>query len=231
MFVARWSCSSAPVVGRRPPGQDVTGMPDVVQVLQSLVVMVFAPLYVGVLAKAEAMVASKRGQRVPSPAGTWPASSTKAPPSATRLLGCSRRALRGVRLLLDRLCHRARDHQRASPAGFPGRPYRGRICPHPGRLRHFSGGYGHSQPLWGARCQPGHVGRQPRRAGADPCFLHGGSPVRVGQPVPDEPRCPLVAVRPRPTRAPARDAGLFHDRPGRERPHADREPERQHRSR
>ena len=42
-------------------------MPDVVQVLQSLVVMVFAPLYVGVLAKAEAMVASKRGPRVTQP--------------------------------------------------------------------------------------------------------------------------------------------------------------------
>jgi formate hydrogenlyase subunit 4 len=36
-------------------------VPEVLQVLQSLVVLVFAPLYVGVIARAEAIVASKRG--------------------------------------------------------------------------------------------------------------------------------------------------------------------------
>lgn len=42
-------------------------MPWVVQVVQSLVVIVFAPLYVGVLARAEAVVASKRGPSVVQP--------------------------------------------------------------------------------------------------------------------------------------------------------------------
>lgn len=37
------------------------------QVLQSLVVLVFAPLYVGVLAKAEAVIASKRGPSILQP--------------------------------------------------------------------------------------------------------------------------------------------------------------------
>lgn len=42
-------------------------MPEVLQVLQSLVVLVFAPLYVGVLARAEAIVASKRGPSIFQP--------------------------------------------------------------------------------------------------------------------------------------------------------------------
>lgn len=36
-------------------------VPELIQVLQSLVVLAFAPLYAGVLARAEAVVASKRG--------------------------------------------------------------------------------------------------------------------------------------------------------------------------
>jgi len=39
----------------------------VLQVVQSLVVLVFAPLYVGVLAKAEAVIASKRGPSILQP--------------------------------------------------------------------------------------------------------------------------------------------------------------------
>lgn len=42
-------------------------MPDAVQVLQSLVVVAFAPLYVGAIARAESMVASKRGPSVFQP--------------------------------------------------------------------------------------------------------------------------------------------------------------------
>lgn len=42
-------------------------MPEVLQVLQSLVVLVFAPLYVGVIARLEAIVASKRGPSVFQP--------------------------------------------------------------------------------------------------------------------------------------------------------------------
>ncbi|MGC8628385.1 MAG: respiratory chain complex I subunit 1 family protein [Acidimicrobiales bacterium] len=42
-------------------------MPYLVQLLQSLVVVVFAPLYAGVLAKAEAMVSSKRGPSIWQP--------------------------------------------------------------------------------------------------------------------------------------------------------------------
>lgn len=42
-------------------------MPEVVQLLQSLVVLVFAPLYVGVIARVEAIVSSKRGPSVLQP--------------------------------------------------------------------------------------------------------------------------------------------------------------------
>lgn len=42
-------------------------MPYLVQALQSLVVILLAPLYVGVLTKAEAMVASKRGPKILQP--------------------------------------------------------------------------------------------------------------------------------------------------------------------
>lgn len=42
-------------------------VPDVVQVLQSLVVVAFAPLYVGVIARVEAMIASKRGPSIFQP--------------------------------------------------------------------------------------------------------------------------------------------------------------------
>ena len=42
-------------------------MPDVVQVLQSLVVLVLSPLYVGVIARLEAIIASKRGPSVFQP--------------------------------------------------------------------------------------------------------------------------------------------------------------------
>jgi formate hydrogenlyase subunit 4 len=41
--------------------------PVLVQVMQSLVVLVFAPLYAGVLARAEAVVGSKRGPSVLQP--------------------------------------------------------------------------------------------------------------------------------------------------------------------
>lgn len=39
-------------------------MPDVLQVLQSLVVVVFAPLYAGALTRVEAIISSKRGPSV-----------------------------------------------------------------------------------------------------------------------------------------------------------------------
>jgi hypothetical protein len=42
-------------------------VPELIQVLQSLVVLVFAPLYSGVLARAEGVVASKRGPSVLQP--------------------------------------------------------------------------------------------------------------------------------------------------------------------
>lgn len=42
-------------------------MPEVIQLLQSLVVLVFAPLYVGVIARVEAIVSSKRGPSVLQP--------------------------------------------------------------------------------------------------------------------------------------------------------------------
>ncbi len=42
-------------------------VPELIQVLQSLVVLTFAPLYVGVLARAEAVVGSKRGPSVLQP--------------------------------------------------------------------------------------------------------------------------------------------------------------------
>ena len=42
-------------------------VPELIQVLQSLVVLTFAPLYAGVLTRAEAVVASKRGPSVLQP--------------------------------------------------------------------------------------------------------------------------------------------------------------------
>jgi formate hydrogenlyase subunit 4 len=42
-------------------------VPELIQVLQSLVVLTLAPLYSGVLARAEAVVASKRGPSVLQP--------------------------------------------------------------------------------------------------------------------------------------------------------------------
>ncbi|MBO0788740.1 MAG: NADH-quinone oxidoreductase subunit H, partial [Actinobacteria bacterium] len=42
-------------------------MPVFIQVLQSLVVLVFAPLYAGVITRAEAVVGSKRGPSVLQP--------------------------------------------------------------------------------------------------------------------------------------------------------------------
>jgi formate hydrogenlyase subunit 4 len=42
-------------------------VPELIQVLQSLVVITFAPLYAGVLTRAEAVVASKRGPSVLQP--------------------------------------------------------------------------------------------------------------------------------------------------------------------
>ena len=42
-------------------------MPELIQVLQSLVVLALAPLYAGAIARAEAVVASKRGPSVLQP--------------------------------------------------------------------------------------------------------------------------------------------------------------------
>ena len=42
-------------------------MPEVLQVLQSIVVVVFAPLYIGVITRVEAVVASKRGPSILQP--------------------------------------------------------------------------------------------------------------------------------------------------------------------
>ncbi|MBO0814404.1 MAG: formate hydrogenlyase, partial [Actinobacteria bacterium] len=42
-------------------------LPVFIQVLQSLVVLVFAPLYAGVITRAEAVVGSKRGPSVLQP--------------------------------------------------------------------------------------------------------------------------------------------------------------------
>jgi formate hydrogenlyase subunit 4 len=42
-------------------------VPELIQVLQSLVVVVFAPLYAGAIARAEAVVGSKRGPGVLQP--------------------------------------------------------------------------------------------------------------------------------------------------------------------
>lgn len=63
MVCLSWPCRRL----ARRLGERVVGVPDVLQVLQSFVVLVFAPLYVGVLARAEAMVASKRGPSVFQP--------------------------------------------------------------------------------------------------------------------------------------------------------------------
>src|ERR1700683_2983066 len=46
---------------------EVRVVPELIQVLQSLVVLTLAPLYAGVLARAEAVVASKRGPSVLQP--------------------------------------------------------------------------------------------------------------------------------------------------------------------
>ena len=48
-------------------GREVRAVPELIQVLQSLVVLILAPLYAGVIARAEAVVASKRGPSVLQP--------------------------------------------------------------------------------------------------------------------------------------------------------------------
>ena len=63
-------------------------VPGPIQVLQSLVVLALAPPYAGVLIRAEAIVASKRGPSVLRPYRTWPSCAARAARSATRFPGC-----------------------------------------------------------------------------------------------------------------------------------------------
>ena len=64
-------------------------VPVLIQVLQSLVVLVFAPLYAGCLGRAEAVVASKRGPSILQPYRDLAKLLRKAARSATRPRGCS----------------------------------------------------------------------------------------------------------------------------------------------
>jgi hypothetical protein len=59
------TCKALPDVGCA--GEVRGKVPELIQALQSLVVIVFAPLYAGAIARAEAIVGSKRGPSVLQP--------------------------------------------------------------------------------------------------------------------------------------------------------------------
>ena len=87
-------------------------MGDVLQVIQSPVVLAAAPLYAGVLARAEAIVQCKRGPSVLQPYRDLRKLLRKGSGDLrSGLVDLPRRAVRGVRLLPDGLGDRP-DHHR-----------------------------------------------------------------------------------------------------------------------
>ncbi len=67
VLVSRLMASTCERPGGCRIGQAEAFLPYVIQVLQSLVVLMFAPLYAGVITRAEALVGSKRGPSVLQP--------------------------------------------------------------------------------------------------------------------------------------------------------------------
>ena len=202
-------------------------VPVLIQVLQSLVVLTLAPLYAGVLARAEAVVGSKRGPSVLQPYRDL----AKLLRKGSAVSDQASWVFRGAPFVAF-ACYLTVSvivpviTNDAAAAGVPRRPDRRRVRAHAGQLRDLAGRAGHRQPVRRARREPGQLDRQHGRARADPGVLHRRRGVRVRQPVPDEPRDRVLAVRAGAADPPARPGRLLHDRAGGERPDPDRQPGR-----
>ena len=194
-------------------------MGDVLQVIQSLVVLLAAPLFAGVLARAEAVVQCKRGpERAPAVPRSAQASAQGQRDLRSGVVDLSRRARRRLRLLPDGLGDRPDHHRRAAAARVPGRPDRRRVRAQPGELRDLAGRAGHRQPARRPRRQPHHLAWQLRRACADPGLLHGRRAVTLRQPVFREPCDRALGRSLRTAHAPARSSRVLHAGARRDRP-------------
>ncbi len=157
--LAGWLMASTCRAVRRREGRGGRVIPVLIQVLQSLVVLVFAPLYAGMPRPGRGGGRLQaRAERLPAVPGPGQAAAQGQRDQRPGLLGVPRRAVRRVRLLPDRLGDRPDHHQRAAAARLPRRPDRRRVRARPGRLRDLAGRPGHRQPRTAAWARAGQAG-------------------------------------------------------------------------
>ena len=201
--------------------------PDPVQVLQSLVVLAAAPLYAGVLTRAEAVVGSKRGPSVLQPYRDLAKLLRKGSAISDQASWVFRGApfvAFACYLTVSVIVPIITDDPLplAFLADLIGGAFVLALASFVISLAALDtaspfGGLGASRTTWiGSIAEPALI----------LVFFTVGRGVALRQPVPDEPRDRGLRRRAGAADPPAGAAGVLHDRAGRERPDPDRQPER-----
>jgi len=114
---------------------------DVLQIIQSAVVLLAAPLYAGVLSRGEAIVQCKRGPSVLQPYRDLRKLLRKGTATSDQASWIFRGApFVAFACYLTVSAIVPDHHRRAAAAGLPGRPDRRGVRAQPGQLRDLAGG-------------------------------------------------------------------------------------------
>ena len=180
------------------------------QILQSAVVLGVSPLYSGVMARAEAVVASKRGPSIWQPYRDLRKllrKSSAVSDQASWVFRAAPFVAFSCYLTVSAIVPVITDEP--LPLAFLADLIGGAFVLALAGFVMSLAGLDTASPLGGLRVQPRQLGGQPGRTRADPGVLHRRRGIGLGQPVPDEPRGGLLALCHRAADAPAGLVAFF----------------------